>query len=213
MGDDDDGDPQPVVDVRKELQDGAGGEAIQGGGGLVTEEELGAGGKGPRNGNPLLLPAGKLAGVNLRLFGEAGYLQKLRHPPPGGGLVIPLGEGEGKEDVLGHRLLHQQVIALEDGADGLIIINFRLAGQSGKVLSLHGDGAGGGGIQQADEPQHGGLSSAAHTDDAVDIPVLHRQGHIPKDAQAGFVRIIKFFGEMVYLYHGPHCLSNSIILQ
>ena len=154
-----------------------------------------------------VVPAGKLAGVDLRLFGEPHQLQQLRHPFFCGGLIVPPGQRQREEDILGHRFLHQQVVALEDGADGLVVVDAVLAGQGRKVPALHRDGAGGGGIQQADEPQHRGFSGAAHADDAIDIPGLHRQGDIPQHPQFAFVRVVKFLGQVGYFDHVRFCSS------
>ena len=63
MGDQNDGDPQPLVDLPEQLQDGPGGHGIQSAGGLVAQEYLWVGGQSPGNGHSLLLPARKLAGL------------------------------------------------------------------------------------------------------------------------------------------------------
>ena len=57
-------------------------------GGLVAQEHLGVGGQGPRDGNPLFLPAGELGRVGVGLVGQAYDFQQLQGPfylPHGGG--------------------------------------------------------------------------------------------------------------------------------
>ena len=49
VGDDHHGDAQLGVEVLQKLQNGHGGGGVQGGGGLVAEEDLGVVGQGPGN--------------------------------------------------------------------------------------------------------------------------------------------------------------------
>ena len=67
MGDDDDGDAQLAVDVLQKVQNALGGEGIQSAGGLVAEQNLGVIGQSSCDGHALLLSAGELGGIGVRL--------------------------------------------------------------------------------------------------------------------------------------------------
>ncbi len=62
MGDDDDGDSQPIPQLTDELKDLAGGRGVQRGGGLVAYEDARFGCQGARDPDPLLLPPESCAG-------------------------------------------------------------------------------------------------------------------------------------------------------
>ena len=87
VGDDHHGDAQPLVDVLDQLQDVLGGLGVQGGGGLVAQQDLGVGGQGPGDGDALLLAAGELGRVGVRLVGQADDLQQLLGPLVGLGAL------------------------------------------------------------------------------------------------------------------------------
>ena len=65
VGDDHHGDPQLLVQLLQQFQDGQGGGGVQSGGGLVAQQDLGVGGQGTGDGHALLLAAGHLGGVGL----------------------------------------------------------------------------------------------------------------------------------------------------
>ncbi len=65
---------------------------IEGGEGLVEEDDLGAGRQGAGQGDPLLLPAGELVGVAAGQAGQADQFQQLVHP---GAPAIRPGQPEG----------------------------------------------------------------------------------------------------------------------
>ena len=62
VGDDHHCDAQALVDVPDKAEDVTGGLGVQGGGGLVAQQDLGIGGQGPGDGHPLLLSPGELGG-------------------------------------------------------------------------------------------------------------------------------------------------------
>ena len=71
------GQPQHVVDIGAHRGPQRG---IEGGEGLVEEDDLGIGGQGAGQGDALLLPAGELVGVAAGQAGQADQFQQLVHP-------------------------------------------------------------------------------------------------------------------------------------
>lgn len=180
VGDEQDGQAELLVEVAQQLENGAGGLGVERGGRLVREQHLGVARQGAGYAHALLLTAGELAGVGLRLVGEADQVEELL------GLAGALLAGEA-EDL--QRQLHvvqdgagvQQVEVLEDHADagaGPAQLRARpaaSAGQGGEVLPGHRHGAGGGAFQEVDAADQGGFSGAALSDDAVHLALADVQ--------------------------------------
>lgn len=76
VGDEQDGQAELLVEVAQQLEDGAGGLGVERGGRLVREEHLGVAYQGAGDADALLLAAGELAGVRLRLVGEADQVEQ-----------------------------------------------------------------------------------------------------------------------------------------
>ena len=169
VGDDHHRHPQLLVELLEEGQDGEGGVGVQGGGGLVAQQDLRVGGQGPGDGHPLLLAAGHLGGIGLFLVLQAHDLQQLP------GLLHGLGpldadELQGEADVVQGGALHEQVEALEDHADGVPGLPELPGFELGDVLAVEQDGAGGGALQEVHAPDQGGLARPGQADDAEDLP-------------------------------------------
>ena len=83
VGDDHDGDAKRIPDAFQQPQNGLGGLRVKGAGGLVTQYDLWLVGKHPGNGYPLLLAAGKLGRVGVRLICQPHLFQQLQRlfPP------------------------------------------------------------------------------------------------------------------------------------
>ena len=177
VGDDDDGDTQALVDVLDEAQDGAGGGGVQGGGSLVAQQDLGVGGQGAGDGDALLLAAGELGGIGVRLVGKSHHVQKFQRPLFGFGRG-DTGDLHGEADVFEAGALHEQIELLEDHADGPAHLQKRPGGQGGHVLAVDDHMAGGGLLQQVDAPDQRGFAGAAHAHDAEDVPGLDGEAHI-----------------------------------
>jgi len=60
MGDDDNGDAKPFVDVLEQGEDAFGCGRVQGAGCFIAQDDLGIVGQGPGDGNTLFLSPGKL---------------------------------------------------------------------------------------------------------------------------------------------------------
>ena len=174
VGDDHHGDAQVLIELLQQGEDGDGGVGVQRGGGLVAQQDLGIRGKGPGNGNPLLLPAGQLGGIGLLLVLQSHDLQQVPGLLHG---VGPLCADEFKReaDVVQGGALHEQVKVLEDHADRLPGLPQVLVAQLCDVLAVHLDGALRGTLQQVHAADQRGFSRAGQTDDAEDLPGLDVQ--------------------------------------
>ena len=177
MGDDNHGDAQALVDVLDQAEDGAGGSGVQGGGRLVAQQDLGVAGQGTGDGDALLLAAGELGGIGIRLVGQIHDVQKLQRPLPRR-LLGDARDLHGKADVLEAGALHEQVKLLEDHADGAAPLPQGPGAEGHHVLAVDDHLARGGPLQQIDAAHQGGFARAGHTHDAVDIPVGNRQVHV-----------------------------------
>src|SRR5690606_10833659 len=104
------------VDRAEQLHDPAGRPLVEVPGGLVGQEEHRLVGEGAGDGHPLLLPAGELGRVRLRLAREPDLCQEFGDPLADQGPARP-GHLEGEGDVLGSRAIGQQTEILEDEAD------------------------------------------------------------------------------------------------
>ena len=174
MGDDDDRDAHLGIDVTDQFQDCMGSLGIQSGGRLVAQQHVGIGGQRTGDGNTLLLTAGQLGRVGIRLVRQADHFQQLQ------GALFSLGllhtsQLQGQHDVLHTGALHQQVEALEDhrhtAADGAQLL---LAHRT-QVAAIQQDHAVRGALQHVDAAHQRGLARAGHTDDAINIAVVDGQ--------------------------------------
>ena len=168
---------QPPVDVLHQAQNVPGGLWVQGGGGLIAQQNARVAGQGPGDGNALLLPAGQLGGVCLRLVRQAHHLQQL----PGAALCVRLfhpGNLHGEADVFQAGALHQQVELLENHADGPPPDDELLGPHGAQVGPVDDDLSGGGPLQQIDAPHQCGLTRPAHAHDAIDVAVADGKGHV-----------------------------------
>ena len=163
-----------AVDLLDQLQNGVGGVGVQGTGGFVTQQHLGVGGQGTRNGNALLLPAGKLRRVSVRLVRQANQLQQL--PGAGCGFLFGhTGQFHGEADVLQAGTLHQQVELLEDHRDLPPGIAQLCGAQLHHFAAVHDHLALVRAFQHIDAPHQRGLACAGHADNTVNIAVLNFQ--------------------------------------
>ena len=177
VGDDDNGDAQLLVDIPDQLQNLAGGVGVKGAGGLVTQQHLGIGGQCAGDSHTLLLAAGQLGGIGVRLVGQTHQLQKLTGALLRVGPLHP-GDLHGEADVPQAGALHEQVEALEDHGD-VPAGGPELGGGHGiQPLTVYDDLALGGALQQVDAAHQRAFACAGHTDDAVDVAVLDGEGHI-----------------------------------
>ena len=166
---------------------------VQGGGGLVKEEDLRVHGQGPGDGHPLLLAAGELPGLGVDVGGHA-HLGQVLHGQLlglGGALLEHLDLAHGA--VVQHRHIVKEVEGLEDHTH-LRPVGRGPALPGEDVLPVEGDLPAGGGLQKVDTPQQGGLARAGGPDDGGHIPPVHRKINVPEN-----LMLAKGFGQVAHL--------------
>ena len=77
VGDQHDRNAKRFIQMLQEVQDGSCGLRVQCRCGLVAQQHIGIIGQCSRNGNALLLPAGQLAGIGVRLIANPHKLQQM----------------------------------------------------------------------------------------------------------------------------------------
>ena len=165
------------------------------------------------DGHPLLLAAGELGGVGVRLFAEPHQLQQLQGPLSGLG-GRDAADLHGKADVLQNGPLHQQVEALEDHGDVPPGQPQLPVGEGGHVLPVHDHCAGRGPLQQVHAPHQGALAGTGEADDPIDLPLLDVQVDILQSMDGAFTRS-EGLVQMPDLNdgHGATLLSNEFRQQ
>ena len=201
VGDDDNGDAQLLVDVPDQLQNLAGGVGVKGAGGLVTQQHLGIGGQCAGDSHTLLLAAGQLGGIGVRLVRQAHQLQQLTGALLGLGL-LHAHQLHGEAYVLQTGTLHQQVEVLEDHGDAPAGLTQLGGGHGVQPLAVHHDLAACGPLQQVDAPHQRALARAGHADDAVDVPILNGKGDVLERVYPSGGAGIKRLADVFQFDHG-----------
>ena len=194
------GDAQPAIDVLKQREYRLRGHRVERAGGLVAQKHLGIGGQRPGNGHALLLAAGQLRRIGVRLVGQPDDLQQLLDALVGLGLGHA-GDLQRIADVARDGLLHQQVELLKDHAHALAHGAQVLLVHRQNVLSVDEDAALGRRVQAVDAADQRGLARAAHADDAVNIALAYGQTHVVQRRDGGSAASI-YFLEVFYADHG-----------
>jgi hypothetical protein len=158
VGGDEGGDAFGLDDGAEQAHDLLGGLGVELAGGLVGEQELGAGGEGAGDGDALLLAAGELARALFRVAGEADDVEHEGDAFLALAGVHP-GDAEGDADVLGGGQDGDQAEGLEDERDaGAAQLHPLGLGHGGDVLAGDVDGAAVGPVEAADDVEQGGLA-------------------------------------------------------
>ena len=199
MGDDDDRDAKPPVDVPDQLQDGMGRLRIQGAGGLVAEQDLRVRRQGSGDGDPLLLAAGQLGRVGVRLIRQAHDLQKL-HGPLFRVCLVHARQLQGETDIFQAGALHQKVEALENHRNLPADLSKLGHRQRSDILPVDQHLALRGPLQHINAADQRTLARPAHTDDSVNISVLNGQVHAFERFHRAVSRL-KLLGQISNLYH------------
>ena len=113
-------------DLLQDVHDLDGGLGVERAGRLVGQQDLGVVDKGAGNGHALHLATGHLVRALVELVAEADLLQRLRGAPAPFGLA-DAGERQRQLDILQHGLVRDEVIALEDEADGMVAVGVPVA--------------------------------------------------------------------------------------
>ena len=168
---------------------------VQRAGRLIEQHDLRFHGQRPHNGDPLLLPAGKLGRVGSCTVRESHPTQKLHCLLLGLLFFHPLDVDGRHGQVLQHRLVGKQIKVLEHHPHLLPV-----AGQihlfAGDLHPIHQDGAGGGSLQQVQTAQEGAFAAAGGSDhgDYFSFADIHRYAIQRADCAA----VVVFF-QVLYL--------------
>ena len=175
LGDHDDGLTEVVAHAGQRLQEGRGRGGVEGPGGLVGEDDLGAADESAGDGDSLLLAAGELSGAVGETVADAQGCDDGVLPVRVGGTV---GQAGGQEDVLLRGEGGQEVEGLEDEAE-------LVAAHGGQLLVVHAgqiaagdeDVPGCGGVQAGQAVQEGVLARARRAHDGDELAAAHGQAH------------------------------------
>ena len=195
--DDDDRDAELFIDVADQLEDLARGLWVERARRLVAQQDLGVRRQRAGNGDALLLTAGELRRIGLRLVGQTDRLQKLLRARSRLTAADP-GKLHREADIIQTVPLHEQIEALEDHGN-VAPRSTKLRGRHGiQTFSVDDDLAGGGALEHIDAAHQRALAGAAHADDAVNVTVRNGQGdilegfHPPTGSLKDFTDVLEF---------------------
>ena len=158
-----------------ERHDFIGALAVEVAGGLVAEEKSGIGDDGAGDGHTLLLPAGKLAGKMACAVSEPHDGERGFHVLAARGSREPR-EKERELNILVRSENRDEVVHLKDEANVAGAPFGELAGRHvGDLIARHGNGAGGGDVEAAEEIEQGGFSGAARPHESHEVALIHVQ--------------------------------------
>ena len=185
--DEHDRDAERFIEVLEKVQDRLRCLRVERGGRLVAQKHLWVVGKGAGDGDALLLSAGELAGVGVRLVADADEFQERCDLL----LDILLAQAAALErvgDVSGHRARRHQVEVLEDHADLLARRAQVLGRERRQVLSRDEDAAGAWPLQKVDASHERGLARAREADDPEDLARADGERHVAHGVHGLFAR-------------------------
>ena len=208
---DDEGGAAPGQGVEGLLDLGLG-DGIQGGGGLVQDQDGRILQENPRNGHPLFLAAGEqsapLAHIGVEAIGHGqdvlvdfGLLRRLDD-------LLHRGVGLAVADVLENGVGEKEHVLLDD-AD--VLVDGAL-GHIPDIVAIELDGTLGDLVEPGDQLAEGGLAAAGGADDGDGLAGLHMQAHAPEHIQLAVIgegHILHIDGTLhVFQHH-----SISLILE
>ncbi len=179
VGDQDDGQAQPAVDVAQQREDRLGALRVQRRGGFVAEQDLRLVHQRAGDADALFLSAGELYRVGVAFFLQADQLQQ-----PGDPLLDPCpghpGHPQRQGDVLPHGLGRHQVEVLEDHADASAQGDQALAVVAADVFVVDQHLPLAGTLQAIEGADQRGLAGAAAADDAEHFAAADFQVDLPQ---------------------------------
>ena len=148
---------------------------VQGGEGLVQQQQTGSGGQSPGQGNPLPLSAGQGTHLPWSIAGQPDPLQQLcrllqPRPPP----HAPHPQGEGH--VFRRRHMGEEADILKEDH-----YSPPVGRQAGDILPAQADAAALGGQYAGHRLQKGGLAAARGPQKGEKRPLLRLEGHASQD--------------------------------
>ena len=176
-----DHDNQPVFGhLAQDLHNLETGFAVQRAGGLVRQQDFRIVDQCPGNRHPLHLAAAELIRLLFQLVPEADLLQRFHRP---GTPLLPAdaGEGQGQFHIGQHRLVRNQVIALENKTHGMVPVGIPVPLRK-LLCGLSADDQIPGSIpvQAADDIQQRGLAAAGRPQDRGKFTLAKDQINTPE---------------------------------
>ena len=179
MGNDHHGHAHFAVDVAQKVEHLRGRARIKRARGLIAQHHFRIVRQRAGNGNTLLLAAGKLAGIILRLVRQADKLEQLKGARFRLRLLL-VAKFEREGDVAQDRALLEQAEILENHANAAAKLKQLLSLERRDVLSVDHDTAARGPFEQVDAAYQRGLSGTGLADDAEDVPIFDGKVDIAK---------------------------------
>ena len=173
---------------------------VQGGSGLVEENDFGLHGQAPGDGHTLFLTAGEAFRIDLGLFGQAHFAQECHGLSPRLLQADFLDFAGSVHHVLQHGHVVEEIESLEYHAHFLAHLVHRIALRE-YVLPVHEYASARGRIQQVHRTQQGAFACSGRSDDADDLTGQDVAVYILQDGQAATVRIVIGFAEVGYGNH------------
>ena len=157
---------------------------VERGGRLVEEHDVRVHRQRAGDGHALLLPAGKLRRVGVRLVREAHALEQLPRAFGFRGGLVELVPVERARIVMfsSHRHVREEVELLEHHAD--VFTDFVEVGLAvGEEVSVHLDLSARGRLEEVEAAQEGRFAGAGRPDHADDLPLAHLEVDAPEHLQ------------------------------
>jgi len=194
VGDDDQRGAGLLLGLKEEVGDLVAGRGVEGAGGFIGEEELGLIDQGAGESDAELFAAGELP----RAMGEAvseadGSEERLGAGAGGGGVFGPVTGEAGDEDIFEDGALREQVVELEDEADGAVAEAGGGGGlERGEVGIGDSDTAGGGAVERTEEIEERGLAAAGGAGDGDGFAGANMEVEIAEDVNGARGSVVGF---------------------
>ena len=163
----------------------AAGAGIEGGGGLIGEQQLGLRREGPGNRHPLLLAAGEVVGELIEMVGQTHGPQPLARPVAAAAVTQAAEQVSPHLHVLLSAEAAQQVVALENHADAAAQTLARRPVGAMQLLAQHPQGAL---LHLAQGPHQGeqrGFATTGWAREQHHLSGLNAQVHLPQHLHLG----------------------------
>ncbi|CNJ22338.1 Uncharacterised protein [Mycobacterium tuberculosis] len=181
---------------------------VQRAGGLIRQQQGGAGRERTSNAHTLLLTTRKLVRV---MTCTVGKTHELKHFQGAFAAVLlrPAGNLQRELDVTEHGAGVHQVELLEDHTDvGACFTQFGVA-LTGNLEATDGQGAAGGGFQAVDEADQGRLTGAGVADDCKDFTAVNGEGDVV-DSNYCLGAVAEDLGDSVQNHHGRGAVAEAL---
>ena len=208
MGNHHDGHTQFTVHTLKKRKNFMSGFRVQRTGGLIRQQQGGAGRERTSNTHTLLLTTRKLVRVMTCTVGKTHELQHFQGAFAAV-LLRPAGNLQRELDVTEHGAGVHQVELLENHTDvGACFTQFRVA-LTGNLEATDGQGAAGSGFQAVNEADQGGLTGTRVADNCKDFTAVNAEGDVV-DSNYCLGAVAEDLGDSVQNHHGLGAVTEAL---